>query len=131
MTEQDAITAITEYVERRSAELAARDSAELFVQLAYDSHSQSRIPSRLYVPMLGEYTLHLLHGDAQDEAGTVGPVQSKRLGKSSVSYTNFSMSRGSNASTPEEEDLNTSSYGRLYLRMVKLVPARGLARGSN
>ncbi len=60
---------------------------------------------------------HMATTTATEEAGAVaGPVASESAGGISRSYANLS--------TPSDDDLKTTSFGRAYLSLVRTSPAR-------
>jgi Protein of unknown function (DUF4054) len=79
---------------------------------------------RDYAPAIMYYAAHLLVMEGVDGApgggsgGGVGPVKSESIGDSSVSYGGAATTVAS-ASTYSKDTLRSTSYGQMYLRLLR------------
>ena len=120
------LAAILALVTALDSALGALDAAEVWAQIAIDSHTQANWGSETtYKNAMAFWTLHNLsvnQTEAGGGAGVAGPLLSERTMDVSVTYAAVGASRLSN----DDADYSRTMWGRRYLALRK-SRARGHA----
>lgn len=129
MASAEAIADVVAAMGATGSTLADATSAEFYAELAIDSHHTSAWADAIYDRAMAFYALHNVFMDGLTESGAAGPIMSKRVGKTSVSYMPYSMSQGSKALTVQDADLDKSPWGRRYLALRQQQTGSRLVSG--